>query len=79
MRSWVWKGEVNYMGINLSKWLTSDCGFTIMHSKYYFFSLQFRVYLNIIYTIVEVMRCADPSESVELAQAQNAFFNELSM
>ena len=49
-----------------------------MHSKYYFFSLQFRVYLNIIYTIVEVMRCADPSESVELAQAQNAFFNELS-
>ncbi|RMX60555.1 hypothetical protein pdam_00001424 [Pocillopora damicornis] len=41
-------------------------------------SEMLRVYLNIIYTIVEVMRCADPSESVELAQAQNAFFNELS-
>ena len=36
-----------------------------------------RVYLNIIYTIVEVMRYAEP-DSEELAQAREMFFTELS-
>ena len=37
-----------------------------------------RVYLNIIYTIVETMRYADPGDCEEMAQAQEAFFTELS-
>ena len=39
---------------------------------------QIRVYLNIIYTIVEVMRCADPGDSEDIAQIQEMFFVELS-
>ena len=42
------------------------------------FSIQIRVYLNIIYTIVEVMRCADPGDSEDIAQIQEMFFVELS-
>ena len=37
-----------------------------------------RVYLNIIYTMVETMRYADPGDCEEMAQAQEAFFTELS-
>ena len=37
-----------------------------------------RVYLNIVYTIVEVMRCADPGDSEDIAQIQEMFFVELS-
>ena len=37
-----------------------------------------RVYLNIIYTMVETMRYADPGDCEEIAQAQEAFFTELS-
>ena len=37
-----------------------------------------RVYLNIIYTMVETMRYADPGDCEEMAQAQDAFFTELS-
>ena len=37
-----------------------------------------RVYLNIIYTIVEVMRCAYPGDSEDIAQIQDMFFVELS-
>lgn len=43
-----------------------------------FFFLKIRVYLNIIYTIVEVMRCADPGDSEDIAQIQQMFFVELS-
>ena len=44
------------------------------------FSIPFctRVYLNIIYTMVETMRYADPGDCDEMAQAQEAFFTELS-
>jgi len=41
-------------------------------------SVTLRVYLNIIYTIVEVMRYAEPGDSEEMAQAQEMFFTELS-
>ena len=37
-----------------------------------------RVYLNIIYTMVETMRYADPGDCEEMAHAQEAFFTELS-
>ena len=43
-----------------------------------FISSWTRVYLNIIYTMVETMRYADPGDCVEMAQAQEAFFTELS-
>ena len=36
------------------------------------------MYLNIIYTIVEVMRCTDPGDSEEMAKARQTFFTELS-
>ncbi|KAJ7377890.1 Striatin-interacting protein 2 [Desmophyllum pertusum] len=41
-------------------------------------SVTMRVYLNIIYTIVEVMRCTDPGDSEEMAETQEMFFMELS-
>ncbi|KAM7431994.1 Striatin-interacting protein 2 [Porites harrisoni] len=40
-------------------------------------SVTLRVYLNIIYTMVETMRYADPGDCEEMAQAQEAFFTEL--
>ena len=43
-----------------------------------FFFPHIRVYLNIIYTIVEVMRCADAGDSEDIAQIQEMFFVELS-
>ncbi|KAL9959390.1 hypothetical protein ACROYT_G032712 [Oculina patagonica] len=41
-------------------------------------SVTLRVYLNIIYTIVEVMRCTDPGDSEDMAQTREMFFMELS-
>ena len=37
-----------------------------------------RVYLNIIYTVVEVIRNIEVGESEELKKVQESFFNELS-
>ena len=47
----------------------------------FFFLIFFyclRVYLNIIYTIVEVMRYTDPGDSEEMGEAWQTFFTELS-
>ena len=43
----------------------------------FFFLIFFyclRVYLNIIYTIVEVMRYTDPGDSEEMGEARQTFF-----